>query len=254
MTIPDEVDEAVLLHALRRDFERAAPLGERTAGPRPDGRPRRGSALADDARTGPHRLSHSAHHALVVAVDHLQALAALMSGTENDGHREMPLPTHAPFTLLRAALENAARAVRLLAPASRRERVHRCLRMHLAGLKSSEAKATLLGHALEGRQERQERVKDLLCAAGIPQSELSNGKLKMPGYGDIVRTAGTHTPGGGEHARAVLDRETMATDGDVSWIRSTGSTKAALVITDLAIGMAESAFALYTTRARVPCL
>ncbi|MFJ7913069.1 hypothetical protein [Kitasatospora sp. NPDC096204] len=271
MTISDEVDETVLLHAMLRHFERIVPLGERTAGPWPGWRVEAGSALAgDDARTDPYQLSHSAHHALVVAVDHLQALAALVSGTENAGHREMLLPTHAPFTLLRAALENAARAVWLLGPASRRERVHRCLRMHFADLKSNAAKAELMGHALDGQEERQERIKNLLRTAGIPEGELSKGKLKMPGYGEIVRTAGTHTSAGGERAElfwsacsslahgdlhgtlAVLTREAMATDGDVSWIRFTGSTKAALVITGMAIDMAESAFALYTTRARAP--
>ncbi|MFB7124287.1 hypothetical protein [Kitasatospora sp. NPDC056273] len=271
MTTPDEIDETAVLHALLRHFERVALLGERTAGPWPGWRVEAGSALAgDDARTNPYQLSHSAHHALVVAVDHLRALAALVSGTENAGHREMLLPTHAPFTLLRAALENAARAVWLLGPASRRERVHRCLRMHLADLKSSTAKIELLGHTLEGGQERQERIKSLLRTVGIPEGELSNGKLKMPGYGGIVRAAGTHIPAGGERAElvwsacsslahgdlhgtlTVLDRETMATDGDVSWIRFTGSTKAALVITKMAIDMTESAFALYTTRARAP--
>ncbi|MFD5437820.1 hypothetical protein ACFWJ4_37430 [Kitasatospora sp. NPDC127067] len=238
MTTPEEVDETVLLHALLRHFEHVAPLGERTAGPWPGWRVQAGSALADDdARTDPYQLSHSAHHALAVAVDHLKALVALVSGTENDGHRVMLLPTHAPSTLLRVALENAARTVWLFGTGYRRERVHPCLRMHLADLKSSMVKIKLPGHALDGRQEHQEQIKDLLRTVGLPKGELSNGRLKMPGYGDIVYTAGTHTPVGGERAelfwsacgslahgdlhgiRTVLDRETMATDGDVSWIR-----------------------------------
>ncbi|GAA4980374.1 hypothetical protein GCM10025734_00020 [Kitasatospora paranensis] len=202
MTNPEkDEDETVLLRALLRHFERVVPLGERTAGPWPGWSVAVGSALAgDDMKTDPHQVSHSAHHALVVAVDHLQALAALVSGTESDGHRKMLLPTHASFTLLRAALENAARALWLLGPASRRERVHRCLRMRLADLKSNAAKAELLGQVLADYEKRQNRIKGLLRAAGVPEGELSNGKLRMPGYGDIVHTAGTLTSVGGVHA------------------------------------------------------
>ncbi|MFF1872792.1 hypothetical protein [Kitasatospora herbaricolor] len=142
--------------------------------------------------------------------------------------------------------------------------------MHLADLNSNAAKAELLGDVLKGYEKRQERIKNLLRAAGVPEDELSNGKLRMPGYGDIVNTAGTLTSVGGARAElfwsacsslahgdltgtlAVLDRETMATDGDISWVRFTGSVMAALVITAKTIDMTEAAFTLYTTRARAP--
>ncbi|WP_371502326.1 hypothetical protein OG871_34965 [Kitasatospora sp. NBC_00374] len=48
---------------------------------------------------------------------------------------------------------------------------------------------------------------------------------------------------------ALLDRETTATDGEVSRIRFTGPVKAAVVITALALDVTEQAFALYTARA-----
>ncbi|MER5356150.1 hypothetical protein ABT093_38260 [Kitasatospora sp. NPDC002551] len=135
MTIPAEVDEALLPHALLRHFERVAPLGEHTTGPRPGWEIQAGSALADDdANTGPHQLSLSAHHALVVAVGHLQALA----GRPGERYRERRPPRDAaahPRPVHPAAGrcgERRAGRVAALAPASRRERVHRCLRIHLA--------------------------------------------------------------------------------------------------------------------------
>ncbi|WP_407917969.1 hypothetical protein [Kitasatospora sp. NE20-6] len=41
----------------------------------------------------------------------------------------------------------------------------------------------------------------------------------------------------------------MATDGDVSWVRCTGSVKAAPAITSRTIDMTEAAFTLHTARA-----
>ncbi|MFD7731292.1 hypothetical protein ACFV6F_13005 [Kitasatospora phosalacinea] len=59
MTIPDEADETVLLHALMLHFQRIVPLGERAAGPWPGWDVQPGSPLAgDDARTHPYQLSH----------------------------------------------------------------------------------------------------------------------------------------------------------------------------------------------------
>jgi hypothetical protein len=76
-----------------------------------------GSSLwKDDEVTSPYLMSHSVRGALVSAVDHLNAFRALVQ----DAHVVHPRAT---LTLLRAALENAALAVWLLAPANRNERV-----------------------------------------------------------------------------------------------------------------------------------
>lgn len=226
--------------------------------------------VGDDAKTAPHHLSHSAHHALVVAVDHLQALAALMGGVERDGRREVLVNTHPPFTLLRAALENAARAVWLLGPTLRHERVHRCLRMHLADLKGVKAKAELMGEVLSDYERRHDRIMNLLRSAGMPSTALSNAKLKMPRYSEIVREAGDLTPIGGDRAElmwsacsalahgdltatlGLLDREIVATEGAVSWAKFTGPVKMAWYITTMALDMTDAAFTLYSKRAQFP--
>jgi hypothetical protein len=62
------------------------------------------------------------HGALVSAVDHLDALRALVA----DAH---VVHARAAFTLMRAAIENAATAVWLLGPSSRDERILRRLRL-----------------------------------------------------------------------------------------------------------------------------
>ncbi|MFD9081694.1 hypothetical protein [Streptomyces erythrochromogenes] len=263
-------DEGVLLEALLRHLDRVPPLGERTGTDWSGWLVHPGSPLAgDDRKTDPYQVSHSVHLALVVAVDHLQALATLVKGTEKAGVREMLIHTHAPFTLLRAALENSARAVWLLGPLLRTERVWRRLVMQHADTKNGEAKAKLLGTPRDGDPTRQ-RIRQLLVSAGIPESELTKGKLKLPGYGDLVNDAGSRTPLGGERAElfwsacsslahgdlsgtlAVLDREVTATDGRVSWLKLTGSIKALLVITKATLDMAEYAFELYSLRATAP--
>ncbi|MDK9499796.1 hypothetical protein QEZ40_005231 [Streptomyces katrae] len=268
MTVTD--DEKALLETLLRHLDRVPPLGERTGGNWSGWRVHPGSPLAgDDKKTDPYHLSHSAHLAIVVAVDHLQALATLVKGQEKAGVREMLIHTHAPFTLLRAALENAARAVWLLGPLLRRERVWRRLVMQFADTKNGEAKAKMLGASWDGEPTR-ERIRRLLKDAGVPECELSNKKLKLPGYGDLVNSAGRFMPLGGERAElfwsacsslahgdlsgtlAFLDREVTATDGTISLLRLTGSVRALLVITVATLDVVEYAFGLYGRRAAAP--
>lgn len=83
------------------------------------------SLLKDDEVTSPYLMSRAVRGALVSAVDHLDAFRALVQ----DAHVVHPRAT---LTLLRAALENAALAVRLLGPANRNERVLRRLRLQWA--------------------------------------------------------------------------------------------------------------------------
>jgi hypothetical protein len=73
-------------------------------------------------RAYPYEISHAVHGALVGAVDNLDALRALVA----DAH---VVHARAPFTLLRAALENSATAVWLLGRSSREDRLLRRLRL-----------------------------------------------------------------------------------------------------------------------------
>jgi hypothetical protein len=72
--------------------------------------PEAGSMLAaDDAALASFEVSHAVQGVLLSAVDHIDALRALVVDAKM-------VHSRAPFTLLRAALENAATAVWLLAP------------------------------------------------------------------------------------------------------------------------------------------
>src|SRR5205823_6269469 len=72
------------------------------------------------------------------AVDHLHCLHALIADAQL-------LNMYAPYTLVRAALENASAAVWLLAPASRTERITRRLRLAALDLRSADKVATAMG-------------------------------------------------------------------------------------------------------------
>ncbi|MFF2549196.1 hypothetical protein ACFVUY_42470 [Kitasatospora sp. NPDC058063] len=271
LEVPDHADHAVLVHALLAQFGRIDALAPYTGEGQPLWQIGAGSALAgDDARTDPYRLSHSAVLALVVAIDHLRALTALVRREVKDGEQQMLLHSHAPFTLLRAALENAARAVWLLGPSRRLDRVSRCLRMHHADIANVTAKATLLDFEPDKAEveERKNRIKALLRAAGVQEADLTNGNLRMPGYGKIVADAGNRTGtanaelwwslcsslahGDQSGTLAVLKRRITATDGDVHSLRISAPLGAVVAAVKNTVGMAESAVALYSDRARSP--
>jgi hypothetical protein len=80
------------------------------------------SIFEDDLATFPYLVSQAVGAQLVSAADHWDALRMLVE----DFH---VVHARAPFTLLRAAVENSATAVWLLAPASRQVRVQRRLRL-----------------------------------------------------------------------------------------------------------------------------
>jgi hypothetical protein len=78
-----------------------------------------GSELAgDDAKWPAYALSHTLHHSLGAATDHIHALRSLIfdAGVLHLG---------APYTLLRAVIENSSVALWLLAPTSRTTRLSR---------------------------------------------------------------------------------------------------------------------------------
>jgi hypothetical protein len=131
----------------------------------------------DDRKLNPYHLSHAAWHFLSNAGDHLSCLRAVL-GDANVIHM------YAPFTLVRAALENACAAAWLLQPPRRNDRLERRLRLALDDIKNSEQVKTLTG--LTGsrpKQDRLEQVHDIALRAGIDEGALK-GKV---GYSEIVR-------------------------------------------------------------------
>ncbi|MFI5558549.1 hypothetical protein ACIA2T_04655 [Amycolatopsis japonica] len=143
-----------------------------------------GSSLrSDDEAVTPHRLSSTARQALGSSVLHFVALRALVEG------KVMPGP--ACFTLMRAALENAAIAVWLLAPESRDERIFRLLRLHWADSEDELNGSRELGMVPNTlRQQRKADLRTLGHAAGLSSDQvncLASGKVS---FTSIVRTAG----------------------------------------------------------------
>ena len=126
------------------------------------------SLMADDEATHPYLISQSVHGALISAVDHLDALRTLVQ----DAH---VVHGRATFTLLRAALENSATAVWLLAPGSRDERVLRRLRLQWADFLDRETAERLF--VAEPEPSRADRKAEL---HGMARARGSAGNRSLP--------------------------------------------------------------------------
>ena len=101
---------------------------------------RSGSATeSDDGIPAPYQMSHEAWRKLSSAVDHVNAARAPLAAAEP------VLYPFAPYTLLRAALENASVTVWLLTPNEQEERVRRRLRLAADHIKNQERAKDLTG-------------------------------------------------------------------------------------------------------------
>lgn len=137
----------------------------------------------DDAVLLPYNLSHSVTGAIASALDHFLALDALV--------RTPPLPMAAPYTLMRAALENAALALWLLTPAERQERVIRCLLLQIDDAADSNAAREAAG--IPHPKSFSERRSEIVSHAeqhGVPVERLLG---KRPGWRSKVVDVGAVT-------------------------------------------------------------
>ncbi|MEU3287038.1 hypothetical protein [Streptomyces longwoodensis] len=230
-----------------------------------------GSSLAtDDAKTHPYCLSHLAWQALGVGVDHLQCLRSTLVGDQHQAidHRSVSvvLHTYAQATLLRAALENACRAVWLLASSNRLLRIQRRLSLQADSNLHSDRMHQLLGLTPPRTPEvRHREITDLAVAAGTPPSEVKKA-LKFVGFKNVVKEAGKSLGDGAEHVEAMwstcsalahgdvhnlsfLDRQIVATKGDVALTRLSGDAGVLWRATDLSVRMLHHGFELYAKRA-----
>ncbi len=151
--------------------------------------PQSGSSLAgDDARTDPYRLSHSVMHSLAIAIDHLHSLRMALISAPSD----INIHTYAPFTQMRAALENASSGLWILAPASRRERILRRLLIESDSIANAESLlADTSVRTDSGITARKQRILDVADRNQILHTELA--KKYRPSYTDIVKEAGIRT-------------------------------------------------------------
>ena len=163
-------------------FDAAAGWQARTEGRADD--VHAGSSLwKDDEVTSPYLMSHSVRGALVSAVDHLNAFRALVQ----DAHVVHPRAT---LTLLRAALENAALAVWLLAPANRNERVLRRLRLQWADFRDGDYASRLFEDEPTPRLEaRQAELVAIARKRGLTDDQVALVAARPVPFSSIVRAA-----------------------------------------------------------------
>lgn len=152
-------------------------------------RPEPGSSLAaDDSILAPHRLSDAARSALNIAVDNVHALRNLVAET----HLVHPW---APFTLLRASLENAATAVWLLSSRDQSQRLLRRLRLRWADTSDMLNANRVMNHV--GKRTRDEHIARLQAIGrrgGLSPEQVSQIASRAIGYSTIVHEAGAESP------------------------------------------------------------
>lgn len=129
-----------------------------------------GSSFAgDDAKTHPFDLSQGVAQSIAVSVDHLHCLRMALTGTSDN---VLSLHAYAPFTLLRAAVENAAIAVWVMSESNQNERILRHIRHQLTSTKKLKRTLALAGetHA-PVTNERENPLLDIADACGIDREQ-----------------------------------------------------------------------------------
>jgi len=255
-----DLDEATA-QDLNRIFDRATEWRERV-NTLPDA-PSEGSSLAgDDRATTPYQLSHAVNLALFSAVDHIDALRSMIAIAG-------VIHSHAPFTLIRAVIENAATAVWLLAPRGRDERVLRRLRLQWADF--ADADQVWPKEAKPDEQflsAKKERLQGLGRARGLSKVQISQIAAHAVSYSSIVATAGAEgrslteeralvawrLSSGIAHARpwatlALLDHdEIQAAAEGVLNLRVTAPNRGLLMLAQIAANMIHDGWILYDER------
>lgn len=233
-----------------------------------------GSPLAgDEAKSHPYQVGHGAWHALTVAQDHLLCLHSSLHGEPG----RVLIHTHAQFTLLRAGLENAARAVWLLRPKDRATRITRRLAMQRNEVRASYKMRDLVNDP--GRRTKQQALEELntLLAAtlGVTDVEAERVLKQTPAsYKDMVRdaaleagvpadaaelvwSAGSALAHGDTHGTlSVLDKEVSAGRSvkghGIALTRVTGSVSGLYWTMVVATLLLDTGYDLYAQRARAP--
>lgn len=166
-----------------------------------------GSALrGDDNKVHPYETSHAVWAALSHAVDHLHAVRSMVRDAA-------VIHNYAPYTLLRAAIENAAVAVWLLAPAGRPERIERRLRHAAADIKGGEEVKELIGH--QGPRTKQQRVDQIRAiAAGVTGVNVDRASAPAS-FRAVVKSAGEQIRMGGKTTRLLWHMGSGIAHGDL---------------------------------------
>lgn len=245
-----------------------------------------GSPLAgDESRSHPYQVGHGAWHALTVALDHLMCLHSSLCRDNGDQagrgergeRREVLIHTHAQFTLIRAGLENAARAVWLLRPKDRATRITRRLAMQRSETVQSYKMRGLLSDP--GRRTKEEALRELntllAAALGVTEDEAEQKLKRYPtSYKDMVRDAAPEAElqadaaelvwsacsaiahGDTHGTLSVLDKEVSAGRSvkghDIALARVTGSVSGLFWSMLVAERLLNTGYKLYRQRATAP--
>jgi hypothetical protein len=224
----------------------------------------------DDRKTNPFQTSHAVASALLVAVDHAHALRRLMEGCEKCNPSELRFLLNSYYSLLRGALENASRAIWLLAPERRSERVLRRLRLQADNIVNSNSAASLLG-ATPNRPKsvRLDRVREIADRAGVDPDQA----VRRPVNREVVRSAGSYIGKSVSHedhiealwracsgaahgdtwaALSLHDKEVMERGQGIVLANLTASTRAVSIFTDETFIVIAAAFHLFDVRNRAP--
>jgi hypothetical protein len=146
------------------------------------------SLFEDDLATFPYLVSQAVGAQLVSAADHWDALRMLVE----DFH---VVHARAPFTLLRAAVENSATAVWLLAPAGRQVRVLRRLRLEWKSFDDQEsAEKLIVGKPSASRSDTIDELQRIARASGLREDMVSQVASRPVGFRTIVETAAADAP------------------------------------------------------------
>jgi hypothetical protein len=168
-----------------------------------------GSELAEDDRfADPYHISSAAWSAITAGVSHLCCLRDSLFHPTGPNELRVAIHTHGQLTLIRGALENASTAVWLLEADDRAERVLRRLptdwdeRRELDRTRNevrveSKSRSLEKGDGEESppsktMAEHLTALSEIADRAGADKSKVRD----RPGYGQIVKAAGAHLPGG----------------------------------------------------------
>lgn len=234
----------------------------------------RSSLWGDDRKVHPYEVSQGISHALMVSVDHFHCLRSSLAQLNEGGESATVIRMHSQYTLIRGALENAARALWVLDHTNRVERLTRRLRLAYKETTDSHRVRRLVGAPTSRTlADRRDQIVCLLIAAGAPPDTAVKTLRQSPGYGEIMADAGARLsvgskPGTGAvvcesiwracsslaHGDSLgslnfLEREVIESDGRVALLQFTGSIPLLAQATFVAVKMLERAFEVFEERA-----
>jgi hypothetical protein len=251
----DAVHYGQLLHVLEQIDPWLARIDPEAKPPRPHPTSPMGG---DDERLKPYHISHASWSSLTHAVDHLHCLRSVL-------REAAVLQMYAPYTLIRAALENACAAVWLLQPPRRSDRVTRRLRLAMNDINYGEAARAITGQT--GPRTREERIAGVRRIASQCAVD-EKAATRKAGYGDIVKAVGDddqlifliwNTCSGIAHGdfwstRAATEMVPRpgAASPDVGTFAISANVGLLAQFTTIAVGMTSRGWNLYDQRSRSP--